>query len=399
MARRASYSLDPKPVPEEREVEEANQPEVHRGLKDLCFERSPTTFIDGRAGELRYRGYSIHDLAVHSTFEETAYLLLYGELPGRSELADFDAALKQARALPGPVHDVIRAVKDAHPMDVLRTAVSALAARDPETGDNSLDATRRKGIRLTSQVPMIVTAHHRIRHGRDPVPASPELGHAANFLFMLKGETPSADASALMDTDMVLHAEHGSNASSFTARVVASTEANLHAGITAAVAALSGPAHGGAAENVMRMAREIGDPSKAADYVMAKRRAREPIMGFGHRVYRAEDPRARHMREGVRRLSEEMGEPHWHAILEALVEAMRPYARHGVNVNVDFYAGVVYYLHGIPEDLFVPIFAIGRIPGWTVQAMEQLENNILIRPRLLYTGPEPREYVPIEERG
>ena len=377
----------------------SSQPEVHRGLKDLCFERSPTTFIDGRAGELRYRGYSIHDLAAHSCFEETAYLLFYGELPGRSELQTFDAALKEARSLPGRVLDVIRAVKDAHPMDVLRTAVSALAAADPETGDNSLDATRRKGIRLTSQVPMIVAAHHHLRHGREPMDASSRLGHAANFLYMLKGEAPSEDASALMDTDMVLHAEHGSNASSFTARVVVSTEANLHAGITAAVAALSGPAHGGAAENVMRMAREIGDPAKAADYVKQKRRAREPIMGFGHRVYRAEDPRARHMREGVRRLSQEMGEPHWHAILEALVDAMRPYARHGVNVNVDFYAGVVYYLHGIPEDLFVPIFAIGRIPGWTVQAMEQLEHNILIRPRLMYTGPEPRDYIPIEERG
>ena len=378
---------------------DTNQPEVHRGLKDLCFDRSPTTFIDGRAGELRYRGYSIHDLAAYSTFEETAHLLLYGELPTRRELESFDTALKEARALPGPIHDIIRAVKDAHPMDVLRTAVSALAAHDPDTGDNSLDATRRKGIRLTSQVPMVVAAHERLRRDEEPVPASAELGHAANFLYMLKGEAPSEDAASLLDTDMVLHAEHGSNASSFTARVVVSTDANLHAGITAAVAALSGPAHGGAAENVMRMAKAIGEPAQAAAYVKAKRKAREPIMGFGHRVYRAEDPRARHMREGVKRLSEEMGEPHWYAILEALVEAMRPYARHGINVNVDFYAGVVYYLHGIPEDLFVPIFAIGRIPGWTVQAIEQLENNILIRPRLLYTGPEARGYVPIEARG
>ena len=377
----------------------ANQPEVHRGLKDLCFDRSPTTLIDGRAGELRYRGYSIHDLAARSSFEETACLLLYGELPTRDELDAFDAALKEARRLPAAVFDVIRAVRDAHPMDVLRTAVSALAAYDPETADNSLDATRRKGIRLTSQVPMIVAAHHHLRQGRDPVAASADLGHAANFLYMLKGEPPSEDASSLMDTDMVLHAEHGSNASSFTARVVVSTDANLHAGITSAVAALSGPAHGGAAENVMRMAKAIGDPSRAADYVRTKRKAREPIMGFGHRVYRAEDPRARHMREGVKRLSEEMGEPHWYAILEALVEAMRPYSRHGVNVNVDFYAGVVYYLYGIPEELFVPIFAIGRVPGWTVQAMEQLENNILIRPRLLYTGPDAREYVPIEVRS
>ena len=378
---------------------DTNRPEVYRGLKDLCFDRSPTTLIDGRAGELRYRGYSIHDLAAHSSFEETAWLLLYGELPTKSELAGFDDALKEARRLPGPIYDVIRAVKDAHPMDVLRTAVSALAAHDPEVGDNSLEATRRKGIRLTSQAPMIVTAHHRIRRGEEPAPARPDLGHAANFLYMLKGEAPSEDAAALMDTDMVLHAEHGSNASSFAARVVVSTDANLHAGITAAVAALSGPAHGGAAENVMHMAKAIGDPSEAAAYVQAKRRAREPIMGFGHRVYRAEDPRARHMREGVKRLSEEMGQPKWYAILEALVEAMRPYARRGVNVNVDFYAGVVYHLHGIPEDLFVPIFAIGRVPGWTVQAMEQLENNILIRPRLLYTGPDAREYVPIEARG
>ena len=378
---------------------DTNQPEVHRGLKDLCFDRSPTTLIDGRAGELRYRGYSIHDLAAHSSFEETAHLLLHGELPTTTELERFDRELKDARSLPEPILDIIRRVRNAHPMDVLRTAVSALAAFDPETGDNSLDATRRKGVRLTSQVPMVVAAHHRLRRDEEPVRASTELGHAANFLYMVKGEAPSEDAASLMNTDMVLHAEHGSNASSFTARVVVSTDANLHAGITAAVAALSGPAHGGAAENVMHMAKAIGDPSKAAAYVKAKRKAREPIMGFGHRVYRAEDPRARHMREGVKRLSEEMGQPHWYEILEALVEAMRPYARLGVNVNVDFYAGVVYYLHGIPEDLFVPIFAIGRIPGWTVQAMEQLENNILIRPRLLYTGPEAREYVPIDERG
>ena len=198
---------------------------------------------------------------------------------------------------------------------------------------------------------------------------------------------------------MILHAEHGSNASAFTARVVAGTEANLHAAVTAAVAALSGPAHGGAAENVMRMAQEIGDAANAAEYVKRKRANREPVMGFGHRVYRAEDPRARHMREGVKRLSREMGQPKWYQILEALVESMKPYARHGVNVNVDFYAGVVYYLYGIPEDLFVPIFAIGRVPGWIVQVLEQLDNNILIRPLTLYNGPQPRPYRPIAERG
>lgn len=378
--------------------EKETKVQIQRGLKGVYFDRSAATFIDGRSGELRYRGYSIHDLAQHSNFEETAYLLLHGELPNRSGLEAFDAELKAARQIPPPIYDIIRVVKDAHPMDMLRTAVSALAAFDPEVGDNTREATIRKGIRLTSQVPMIVTAHNHIRNGRDPVAPSAELGHAANFLYMLKDKKPSEDAARLMDTDMVLHAEHGSNASSFTARVVIGTEANLHAAVTAAIAALSGPAHGGAAEDVMRMAQEIGDPSKAAEYVKTKRKNREPVTGFGHRVYRAEDPRARHMREGVERLSREMGQPHWYEILQAVVEAMKPYSRHGVNVNVDFYAGVVYYLHQVPEDLFVPIFAIGRVPGWTVQVLEQLENNILLRPLTLYNGPEPREYMPLDQR-
>ncbi len=373
--------------------------EIHRGLKGVYMDRSGATFIDGRAGELRYRGYSIHDLAEHSSFEETAYLLLEGELPTQSQLAAFDAQLKAGRYLPEPIFEVIRTVQDAHPMDVLRSAVSALAAFDPDAADKSPEATLRKGIRLTSQVPIIVSAHHHIRAGRAPVAPSRELGHAANFLYMLKGEEPSADAAALMDTDMVLHAEHGANASSFTARVVISTDADLHAALTAAIAALSGPAHGGAAENVMKMAQEIGDPAKAQDYVNAKRKKREPVMGFGHRVYRAEDPRARHIRAGVRKLSREMGQPQWYDILEAVVAAMRRYARHGINVNVDFYSGVAYFLHGIPADLFVPIFAIGRVPGWTLQALEQLERNILIRPLLAYDGPGPRRYVPIDQRG
>ena len=372
--------------------------DIHRGLKGVYFDRSAVCFIDGRAGELRYRGYTIHDLAEHSTFEETCYLLLYGELPTGTQLAAFDAELKAARTLPAPVLDVIKSVRTAHPMDVLRTAVSALAAFDPDVADNSREATLRKGIRLASQVPMIVAAHAHIRAGRAPVAPDPKLDHAANFLWMLTGKVPSADTARLMDTDMILHAEHGSNASTFAARVVAGTEANLHAAITAAIAALSGPAHGGAAENVMHMAKEVGSPEYAAEYVKRKRANKEPVMGFGHRVYRAEDPRARHMRAGVEKLSREMGQPHWYQILEALVEAMKPYSRHGVNVNVDFYAGVVYYLNGIPADLFVPIFAVGRVPGWTVSVLEQLENNILIRPLTLYNGPEAREYVALHER-
>lgn len=378
--------------------ESAAKIEIYRGLKGVYFDRSRACYIDGRAGELRYRGYSIHDLAEYSTFEETCYLLLMGELPARARLEAFAAELKAARALPAAIYDVIRTVRDAHPMNVLRTAVSALSAFDPETADKSPGATLRKGVRLTAQVPMIVAAHEHIRNGRQPVAPDSRLGHAANFLCMLKGKEPSADAARLMDIDMVLHAEHGSNASSFAARVVAGTEADLHGAITAAVAALAGPAHGGAAENVMRMAQEIGDPSRAAGYVRAKRANKEPVMGFGHRVYRAEDPRARHMRAGVEKLSREMGQPQWYQILEAVVEAMKPYARHGINVNVDFYAGVVYFLNGIAEDLFVPVFAAGRVPGWTVQVLEQLENNILIRPLTLYNGPEPRDYVPIDKR-
>ena len=379
----------------------SEQPEkidIHRGLKGVYFDRSKVCDIDGRAGELRYRGYSIHDLAQHSSFEETCYLLMQGELPTPPQLAAFEADLKDARRLPEEVLQIIGTIKAAHPMDVLRTAVSALSAFDPETADKSPAATLRKGIRLTSQMPMIVAAHEHLRNGRAPVAPDPALGHAANFLYMLQGRRPSTDTARLMDTDMILHAEHGANASTFTARVVAGTEADLHGAVTAAIAALSGPAHGGAAENVMHMAKEIGDASKAAAYVKAKRSNKEAVMGFGHRVYRAEDPRARHMRAGVEKFSREMGQPQWYQILEALVEAMKPYSRHGVNVNVDFYAGVVYYLNGIKEDLFVPIFAIGRVPGWTVSVLEQMENNILIRPLTLYNGPEPRAYLPIEQR-
>ena len=371
---------------------------INRGLKGIYFERSGVSLIDGAKGELSYRGYSIHDLAEHATYEEVAYLLLMGELPNAAELAAFDAALKAARVLPPGIYDILRSVKDGHPMDALRTAVSALAALEPEAQDASEEAFLRNGIRLTAQVPMIVAAHHRIRHGLSPVAPDAGLGHAANWLWMLKGERPSADAARLADVDFILHAEHGSNASAFAARVTVGTEANLHGAIVTAISTLAGPAHGGAAEDVMKMVHDIGEPGNAAAYVAAKRAAKEAVTGFGHRVYRAEDPRARHMREGVRRLGAEMGEPKWFAILQAVVEAMKPYARHGLNVNVDFYSGVVYQLHGIPMDLYVPIFAIGRMPGWVIQCIEQRQNNILIRPLTVYNGPEPRDWVPLDLR-
>jgi citrate synthase len=371
---------------------------INRGLKGIYFERSAVSHIDGSAGTLSYRGYSIDALATQSTFEEVSYLLIYGDLPTQAELADFDAKLKDARELPASVYDVIRATKDGHPMDVLRTATSALAALTPTSQDVSVDTFIENGIKLTSQVPMIIAAHDRVRNGLEPVAADKTLSHAANWLWMLKGEKPSDDAARLADVDFILHAEHGSNASSFAARVTIGTEANLHGAIVTALSTLAGPAHGGAAEDVMKMVQEIGTPENAAAYVKAKRANREAVTGFGHRVYRAEDPRARHMREGVRKLGEEMGAPEWYAILQGVVDAMKPYARHGLNVNVDFYSGVVYQLHGIPMDLYVPIFAIGRMPGWIIQCIEQLEGNILIRPLTLYNGAEPRDYVALSDR-
>ena len=375
-----------------------DQVKINRGLKGVYFERSGVSHIDGAKGELSYRGYSIHDLATHSTFEEVAYLLIHGELPNQQELNAFEDNLKAARELPSAVYDVIHAAKDGHPMDVLRTAVSALAALEPTSQKVDEKGFLENGIRLMSQVPMIIAAHHNIRNGRAPVAPDADLTHAANWLWMLKGEKPSQDTARLADVDFILHAEHGSNASSFAARVTVGTEANLHGAIVTALSTLAGPAPRGAAEDVMKMVHEIGNAENAAHYVKEKRAAREAVTGFGHRVYRAEDPRARHMREGVKKLGEEMGAPEWYEILQAVVEAMKPYSRHGLNVNVDFYSGVIYQLHGIPMDLYVPIFAIGRMPGWIIQCLEQLRGNILIRPLTLYNGPDMRPYVGMADR-
>ena len=283
-------------------------------------------------------------------------------------------------------------------MDVLRTAVSALAAFDPDTADNSKEATLRKGIRLTAQAPTIVAAHDRIRQGKEAVEPNPQLGHAANFLYMLFGKEPDPEEAKLIDLDFVLHAEHGSNASAFAARVTASTLADLHCAVTSGVATLKGPWHGGAAEAVMKMALEIGTPERASDYARGLLESGGRIMGFGHRVYRAEDPRARHMRDRSKWLAERKGEPRWYQILEELEKAMQPYAAKGICVNVDFYAGSVYYLLGVAEDLFIPIFAMGRVPGWTLQVMEQFADNILLRPLTEYVGPMDVPYVPLKDR-
>ena len=372
--------------------------EIHRGLKGVYFDTSEASFIDGSLGKLLYRGYNIHDLAEQSTFEEVTYLLLYGHLPTERELETLDSSLRDNRGLPEEVVDIIRLIKNCHPMDVLRTGISALSAFDPEAEDKSIDATRRKGIRLTSQAVSIVTAHHRIRQGLEPVNADPSLNHAGNFLYMLTGQKPMDQETNLMDVDFILHSEHGSNASAFAARVTASTLSDLHSAVVTGVGTLKGPLHGGAAESVMKMAQDIGDPANAENYARTTIENGERIMGFGHRVYRAEDPRARHLRERARVLGEQKGEPYWFQILMSLQEVMKPYQNKGIYVNVDFFAGAVYHLLGIPEDLFIPIFALGRIPGWTLQCMEQYENNVLIRPLTQYTGEMDLEYIAIDKR-
>jgi citrate synthase len=386
-------------APETAVPQAPEEARVQRGLKGVHFARSGISDIDGRAGELRYRGYSIHDLAEHATFEEICHLMLAGDLPTAAQLAQVKAGLAENRALRSQMRSLLESLRDAHPMTMLRTAVSAFGAYDPAQHDRSPAALFAKGIALTSQAATLVAAHHRLRLGLEPIEPDVSLSHAASFLHLLSGERPSAEAGRLMDIDLILHAEHGANASSFAARVVAATGADFYAAMTAAVGALSGPAHGGAAEDVMRMVREIGDPDQAAAYVRRQRDAREPIMGFGHRVYRVEDPRARHLRSRAEALSREKGDPRWFAVLQAVVDAMRPYSRLGVNVNVDFYAGVIYHLQGIPQDLFVPVFALGRIPGWTAHIAEQVEDDILIRPLTTYSGEGPRAYQPIAERS
>ena len=373
--------------------------ELKRGLRDVYIDKTQSSLVDGNIGKLLYRGYSIHDLAENSTFEETVYLLLHGKLPTQSELDEFDAQLRSNRAIPSQITQLIEIIKEAHPMDVLRTAISALAAFDPEVADNSPEATLRKGIRMTAQAPVIVTAHARIREGKAPVEPSPDLNQAANFLYMLFGEKPSQDEINLMQKDFILHAEHGINASAFAARVAASTNADLHCAIVCGIGTLKGPAHGGAAEEVMKMSLEIGEEDKAEEYTRERLSSGGRIMGFGHRVYTVEDPRARHLRADCEALGEKKGQPKWFRILSSVAEVMQPYASRGICANVDFWAGAMYHLLDIPEDLFISIFAMGRIPGWTVQVMEQFSDNILLRPRLEYVGPLDLEYIPIEKRA
>lgn len=380
------------------EAQEHMTTDVATGLKGVVLSNSTISFIDGEAGKLVYRGYNIHDLAQHATFEEVAYLLLYGTLPNRAQLAEFDQRLKAARTLPRDVTEVIRLTRRGHPMDILRTAVSALAAFEEDTSSITREVALAQGIRLTSQVATIVASIHRIRNGLEPVPPREDLSHAANFLFMLFGREPAEDEAKIIDLDLILHAEHSSNASAFAGRVAASTAADLISSIVAAIATLKGPLHGGAAEGVRHMMEEIGDAEKAVEYIQTKIAQGEKVMGFGHRVYKSEDPRAFELRDVARRLGEQRGDLHWLQIAQQVERVMEPYRAKGIYPNVDFYAGVVYSLLGIPDELFIPMFAVGRMPGWVAHILEQYDDNVLIRPLLQYTGPRHLRYVPIDER-
>lgn len=369
---------------------------ISRGLVDVILDSTEITYIDGENGLLQYRGYSIHELVNNSTFEETAYLLMFGSLPTSVQLKDFDQELKKARNLPEPIIDLLISMKEARPMDALRTAVSALG----NFQENSLkhDSLNNK-ISLLSQIPIIVAFHNSIRFNRELVMPSEKISHAANLLYMLDGKIPSINVEKVLNKILILHADHGSNASAFTARVVTGTSADIYAALTAAIAAFSGKLHGGAIEEVLTMIKEIGSPDNATMYVKEKQRKNEPVMGFGHRVYKTIDPRAKILRETAQALSEEFNTTIYFEILESLVSAMKPYIKKGVNVNVDYYASLIYQLLGIPQDLFVPIFTIGRIPGWISQIEEQKSKNILIRPKLSYTGIKNQPYRPISDRN
>jgi citrate synthase len=391
------HGAPPQAPPPPKEVSEG--PKIHRGLNNVYFDQSTITAIDGENGHLRHRGYPIHELAEHCRFEEIIYLLLRGELPTSAELADLDKELISYRVLPPQVVEMIGLLRESSPTDVLRSAVSALSGFDPDRNNHDTPAQLRKGLRLLSHMAMVVATHARLRAGRSVTSVDPKLNHAANFLYMLTAETPPEWLATYLDRDFILHADHGANASTFTARVVTGTQADLHAAVTAAIAAFSGPLHGGAAGDVMKMIEEVGSPQNAATWVRRKQQAGQPVTGFGHRVYRTADPRARYMRHGCEALANRVGTAEIFATLQAVIDAMEPYCRHGVAPNVDLYGGVIYHFMGLPADLAVPIFAMGRVAGWVAQIVEQRENNVLIRPRLQYAGAAPRSVTPLAQRA
>jgi len=373
---------------------------VINGLRDVIAAETTISRIDLEDGKavLEYRGYDIRDLAKHSNYEEVAYLLLFGELPSKSELEAFSEELKERRDLPPQIIGLLTHLSPfCHPMVALRTAVSYLGTMDRRIAFKNKEESLEKAKNLIAKFPTIVAYFHRIRMGERIIPPNDNLGHAANFLYMLHGEEPSKTEERAMDLDFILHAEHEFNASTFAARVAASTLADMYACIVAATGTLMGPLHGGAAQEVMKMLREVAVPWRAEIYVKEKLERGERIMGFGHRVYKnVMDPRTIELKKLAKKLAEEK-ESKWFKISEAIEGAVRKYK--GLLPNVDFYSASVYACLRIPDDLFINIFAIGRIAGWTAHIIEQYENNSLIRPRAKYIGPVSREYIPLDRRS
>ena len=370
------------------------------GLEDVVATSSAICYLDGDAGVLAYCGYDIHDLARSATFEEVCYLLWHRRLPTKAELGDLQSQLAAARPLPEPIVRLMRSLPPVDGMDALRTLTSALAHYDAEASDASPQAQYRKAVRLTAQIGSIVATWGRMQAGGGPIAPDPAMGHAANFLYMLTGERPNSTAIRAFDVALTLHADHELNASTFAGRVAAATLTDIYSAVVAAIGTLKGPLHGGANAEVMKMLLELGETASGEridGFIRGKLARKEKISGFGHRVYRTEDPRATHLRQMSRELGARAGRTAWYAMserIEALVKAEKK-----LNPNVDFYSASMYYTLGIPIDLYTPIFAVSRISGWTAHVLEQYANNRLIRPRADYTGPEyPQRFVPLDAR-
>ena len=373
-------------------------PKYAKGLEGVIANESKLSDVQGQAGVLRYLGYNIDDLVDNTTFEECVYLLHRQELPNQAELDKLTENLRSYRSLPEGVIEFIKsAPKDANPMDVLRTGVSMLGLYDTRGENQNRELNEQRSLAICAKMPLIVAAFHRARQGLEILEPRDDLSEAAHFLYLVNGEVPSEDAARTLDVAYILHADHGMNASTFSARVTIATLSDLYSAITSAIGTLKGPLHGGANEGVIQMLEEIGTEDKVDAYVEDCLANKKKIMGIGHRVYKVLDPRAPHLQKMAIKLTEELGEPKWIKMSERIAEMMRE--RKGLNANVDFYSATVYYSLGIPTDLFTPIFAISRAAGWTAQVLEQLDDNRLYRPLTLYTGPNTDQPIgPIAER-
>jgi len=381
-----------------KELTTDDAPVKARGLEGVIALESELSSIDGQKGELVYRGYDINDLAEGASFEEVVYLLWNGELPTEDELEALHSELQSERSLPAPVVDFLRNVPDdAHPMAVLQTTVSALGLYDQEANVMEEAANRRKAVRILAQIPTLIATFDRLRKGLDPVAPLEEGSMARNFLYMLNDEDPGEAAERIFDVCLVLHADHGLNASTFTSRVVGSTLSDMYSAVPSAIGALKGPLHGGANREVMRMLLDIDEKgADPADYVRKRLEEGDRIMGFGHRVYKTMDPRAAILRDMVKELSEEEGDMKWYEYSMAVLETMKEET--GIDPNVDFFSASTYYQLGLDPDLFTPIFALSRTAGWTAHLLEQWADNRLIRPRAEYVGKHDRTFVPLGER-